>query len=262
MSKKPSNIEEYKEWLEREHGVNIDKRIENHYESVVQKIKRDFSKSLLWTELGKELNKIEEGYILKTGYRLFLESNLPELKTKSFESFIEKTFRKNIIYNYRWPEPPKNGWIFPSNWMNRINDTVRTLFVVKYLDGAEYLIEKLELFASNFDLNFRKFYEAREEGYYAIHTYVRSDFETPKIDFDTEIQNISIEIQVTTQLQEVIRRLLHKYYEEKRTQNSSGVEKRKQWQWNPESEEFSTNYLGHILHYVEGMILEIRNKEK
>jgi len=28
------------------------------------------------------------------------------------------------------------------------------------------------------------------------------------------------------------------------------------------SPEFSSNYLGHIIHYVKGMIVEIRDKEK
>ena len=34
------------------------------------------------------------------------------------------------------------------------------------------------------------------------------------------------------------------------------------WQWDYKSDEFSANYLGHILHYVEGMIVEIREKQK
>jgi len=54
-------------------------------------------------------------------------------------------------------------------------------------------------------------------------------------------------------------RLLHKYYEERR-------KKLKKediiWQWDWRSDEFSANYLGHILHYIEGMIMEIREKQR
>jgi hypothetical protein len=58
-------------------------------------------------------------------------------------------------------------------------------------------------------------------------------------------------------LQEVLRKLLHKYYEEKRKR-----EKREDisWQWDYKSEEFAVNYLGHILHYIEGLILEVRDR--
>ena len=34
------------------------------------------------------------------------------------------------------------------------------------------------------------------------------------------------------------------------------------WQWNYKGDEFTANYLGHILHYVEGMIMEIRDKQE
>lgn len=68
-----------------------------------------------------------------------------------------------------------------------------------------------------------------------------------------------IEIQITTQLQEVIRSLLHKYYEDRR----KGVEAEgTKWQWDYKSDEFVANYLGHILHYVEGMIMDIREKQR
>jgi hypothetical protein len=53
--------------------------------------------------------------------------------------------------------------------------------------------------------------------------------------------------------------LLHKYYEERR--KKIGAEDVK-WQWNYKTDEFVANYLGHILHYVEGMIMEIRDKQK
>ena len=40
------------------------------------------------------------------------------------------------------------------------------------------------------------------------------------------------------------------------------IKKEKIWQWNYKSDEFAANYLGHILHYVEGMIIEIRDKKR
>jgi hypothetical protein len=52
---------------------------------------------------------------------------------------------------------------------------------------------------------------------------------------------------------------LHKYYEERRKRIK---EENIKWQWNYKSDEFTVNYLGHILHYVEGMIMEVRETQK
>ena len=101
-------------------------------------------------------------------------------------------------------------------------------------------------------------FEAKEEGYYAAHMYVTNKFEIPKMGLGTEFVNVRIEFQITTQLQEVIIKLLHKYYEKRRKQEKL-IENIK-WQWDYKSDEFATNYLGHILHYIEGMIMERREK--
>ncbi len=102
-------------------------------------------------------------------------------------------------------------------------------------------------------------YEAREEGYYAAHLSTEYECEIPKESWDTKRVRARIEMQVTTQLQEVIKNLLHKYYEERRVTAKASELK---WQWDYKSEEFATNYLGHILHYVEGMIMDIRQKQR
>ncbi|MGB4697792.1 MAG: hypothetical protein WBH08_08095, partial [Methanothrix sp.] len=97
---------------------------------------------------------------------------------------------------------------------------------------------------------------ARDEGYYALHMNIRQNYLVKEMNWTEETKIISFEIQITTQLQDVIRRLLHEDYEEKRTERVAD----EKWQWNYKSEEFSTNYLGHILHYVEGMIMDVREK--
>ena len=124
------------------------------------------------------------------------------------------SFRKNILDNKDFPEPPTEGWILPENWYSRINDILRTLIVVKYLDGVEFIIEKIKSLCEQIEKDFNYTFEAREVGYYAVHLYTREEFEIPRMDWDTVKVSTSIEIQITTQLQEVIRKLLHKYYEE------------------------------------------------
>jgi hypothetical protein len=259
---KPSNIPEYKKWFKEKHEIDLSNRDQTYYESVTNTIKRDFEKSNFWLKLNENLNVFNQEYLIVTGYPLLIliPKFEPDLYIKPYDSFLLKTLRKNILENKNWPNCPNDGWVLPDNWHKKINDIIRTLFVVKYLDGVEFLIGKIKSLCDQLEnIECKVFLEAREEGYYAAHLYIIKEFEIPKIDWDTERINVSIEIQITTKLQEVIRKLLHKYYEERR---KKGMEEDIKWQWNYKSEEFMGNYLGHILHYVEGMIMDIRNRQK
>jgi hypothetical protein len=184
----------------------------------------------------------------------------PNIYIKPFDSFLLKTYRKNILDNKNWPQEPQGGWTLPANWYSKIHDVIRTSIAVKYLDGVEFLMGKIGSFCSEKGAKCDPSLEAREEGYYAAHLNIWRNFEIPKYPWDTERIDVSVELQITTQLQEAIRNLLHKYYEENRKlPKNTDVAK---WQWNYKSEEFSVAYLGHILHYVEGMIMEIREKQR
>lgn len=255
---KPKDISEYKEWLRNELNFEINSKTENHYNSISIKIKEDFEKSDVWKNLLEKLTELNNEYLSVTNYQLLVNDFKPELVTKSFSSFFEKSYRKNIIYNKRFPKEPYGGWVTPDNWLENTNDILRTFFVVKYLDGVEFLMEKISDLFDNHSLNCSNSYEARDEGYYAVHLYTKYEFDIPQISWDTEKKKISVEFQITTQLQEVIGKLTHQFYEGRRI-NQDKIDKK--WQWRYESEEFTANYLGHILHYVEGMIMEVRSKQ-
>ncbi len=126
------------------------------------------------------------------------------------------------------------------------------------MDGVQFLADRMASVWEMHGARCSVFLEARQEGYYAAHVYGRQEFVVPKVSLGTEQINVTAEIQITTQLQEVIRRLLHRYYEERRRAPAKQVK----WQWDHSSDEFVANYLGHILHYVEGMIMEIREKQE
>lgn len=261
--KQPKNIEEYKKWLKEQHNILIDKRLSTYYKKVTTLVKNNLESSDFWLQLINNLKEHHDEYLIKSkGYLLLLESaESINILIKPFDSLLDKSFRKNILNNKNFENPPSAGWIFPTNWLTRINDIIRTTIVVKYLDGVEFILEKLKSFLEhNCNKKCKSHLEAREEGYYAAHLYFKHEFEIPSIDFDTEFIEISIEIQITTQLQELIKRLLHRYYEKKRLRKKS--KEKNKWQWNYRSNEFATNYLGHILHYIEGMIMDIRERIK
>jgi len=257
---RPKNITEYERWLKQELGHRIDHRIKGRYESVALLVRSQFEQTEFWKCLRAELAECEAAYRLQMkGYQLLM--NKPDelsLDIKGFASFFLKTARKNIFENRNWPSAPQGDWITPENWFSKINDIVRTTIVVKYLDGVETLANRLRQTCERTDLNPEVEWEASEEGYYAAHIYLEKEYNIPTLEFDSEKVSIKVEIQVTTQLQEAIRRLTHKYYEERRKKMKPLDTK---WQWDYESDEFIPNYLGHILHYVEGMIMEVRKRE-
>jgi hypothetical protein len=257
---RPTDLDKYKKWLNEELGCKIDAKVKRRYDTVSLLIRSEFEKTDFWKCLKKELEESEAVYRLKTqGYSLLMtKPDELKLDIKGFDSCFLKTGRWNAFENKNWPSEPDGGWVTPENWFSKINDIVRTMIVVKYLDGIGILVERLQQICNVPDLTTNVDWQAREEGYYAAHFYVQREYSIPTVEFDSEKVPIKVEIQVTTQLQESINRLTHKYYEERRRKVKSSDSK---WQWDYESDEFIPNYLGHILHYIEGMIMEVRNRE-
>lgn len=253
---RPLTIGDYEAWLYTVHGIDLPS-LENWYTSVVEKVRHDFENSQFWHKLMEDLSDFDAEYSLTKGFSL-RSNGPPKLVIKPFLSFVDKTLRKNILENNHFPNPPPGGWLLPNNWNSRINDLVRTFFVAKYLDGVGFLVEKIKSSCMPHSYHFDVAFEAREEGYYAAHINVRRLFEIPRYDVGTEKVEMSIEIQITTQLQEVIKALLHKFYEQNRMKTVTDEPK---WKWDYESDEFAMNYLGHILHYIEGMIMDIRKRQ-
>src|SRR5262249_35545324 len=173
-----------------------------------------------------------------------------------------KTFRTNVLQNKKWPQPPtwlrQQKWVLPRNWFTMINDIVRACFVVKYFDGVKFLLARLEEECENTDTRHHSVFHAREEGHYAAHLYITYETEILSIDMRPELVTTTAELQITTQLQEVIRGMLHKYYESRRQK----AEPSDDWKWDHNSNEFATNYLGHVLHYLEGMIVATRDRQE
>ena len=255
---KPRNIEQYQVWLEERHGVASDRRLRTHHEAVVDRVERDFRSSPFWTALETELKTFHETYLVETRFALLRSVEPPKLIAKPFGSFLLKTYRRNVVENVNWPEAPPGGWLTPPGWFGQVNDLVRTRFEVKYLDGVAFLAEHLQALGAANGMQMTVDFQASEEGYYAAHIGARDEFEIPRRDWDTERREISVELQITTQLQEAILQLTHKFYDERRRRHRKAD---LAWQWDYASDEFVGNYLGHILHYVEGMIMDVRNKQ-
>lgn len=255
---KPKDLNEYREWLRDHHKVEVSDRTRARYETVAAKLREDYSRCQYWRDSEQAWADLDAEYRLRDNSPLFMSADPPPVVTKTWSSFFDKTFRLNVAWNRRFPNPPTGGWVLPPNWFSQVEDVVRASAVVKYLDGVVFLGEKLSDLATSHSLQPTFKYLARPQGYYAAHLLTRHTFEVPTENWETQAIEVTVEMQVTTQLQEVIRKLLHRYYEEARGKARS---EETPWQWRYASDEFTANYLGHILHYVEGMIMDVRRRQ-
>jgi hypothetical protein len=257
---RPVDSNLYRRWLHDAHKVSVGPRLQTRYDAVVAKAKVDFESSAFWAQLVERLKDFEGAYRLQAGgFPLLQNPQPPVIQTKSFESFLLKTRRRNVIENANWPDPPEGGWLLPDEWYSNLNDLIRTSFVVKYLDGVGFLSKHVAQICVDQGIEHVLSFEARMEGHYAAHLCITQPCQIPGKNWDTEAMPITFEIQITTQVQDLIRKLLHQYYESRRVLPEP---ERLDWQWEYESDEFIANYLGHILHYVEGMIMEVRNRQE
>jgi ppGpp synthetase/RelA/SpoT-type nucleotidyltranferase len=180
------------------------------------------------------------------------------LVRKSFQSLSNKLFRKNCIWNRRWPNPPDKGWITYTNSFSRINDLIRTSIICRYLDGPQRVSEEISRIAEGLELAVSTQRVATDGGYYAWHCYVLMPATVIVSDTATNV-DMNIEFQITTQLQSVLRELTHKIYEQDRGRPAA---RRSENRWEYQSTRFRSEYLGHTLHLVDAMIVELRETQK
>ena len=259
LDEKPLDLAGYKRWLTRGHGFNEGLH-RSHYEVATRDALACFAKSAFWASIRKELPNFAAEYEIETGgYLLLADTTCPELQVKPFDSAIEKSYRHNVVNSPGWPTEPEGGWVLPGNWWQQLGDILRCRFKAKYLDGVEFLVGRIQRAASTSGHSCWVEHKARDEGYYAVHLNLAVACDLRMLNWGTERRDLGLEIQVTTEVQELILQLTHYYYERRRVAEPDPTFK---WQWNYKAEEFTANYLGHILHYVEGMIMDVRDKQK
>lgn len=252
---KPAFEAEYRDWLWEKHGVSITADVKASYEGTSEQIAREFKKSQFWKSLPGRLQELNAAHKVERGVPLLgTPGSTPDVDIKSWSSFWEKTYRLNVHRNRRWPGAPQRGWVLPETWFSQVSDIVRTKFIVRYLDGMAFVSEQLARAAAGAGLDSKLGRIAKVEGYYATHV----DIEFPIVvstGIDLATLGSRVEIQVTTELQENIYDLAHRQYASRRSAN---LDEGYSWQWNYRSDEFASNYLGHVLHYLEGMIMRLR----
>jgi len=144
------------------------------------------------------------------------------------------------------------------NCFERLNDTIRSRIMIRYLDGVELVLNTLKEVSNRYNVEYdTEDYKAEERGYYGVHFVVQYPFEILDINGRTGKILSRMEFQICTQISEVVNELLHEYYEKQRLEMPTTDRK---WLWDYDSDEFAPAYIGHISHYIEGMIMQARQK--
>ena len=140
---------------------------------------------------------------------------------------------------------------------SRLNDLIRGTLVCKYVDGPAKLANLLDERAKKLGLPSRYDAESREQGYYAYHFYVTIPVAVLGSDLTEAETPLQVELQISTQLQEVMRKVTHDFYEDVRDFDSPDDGK---WKWEIDSNRFRAGYVSHTLHLLESIIVQLRNE--
>ena len=276
-------LEEYQDWYSDQFLISLDDgTAENWFNLVTAAGRLYLEESSFWKALRASWDEWNEAFVAENkGYQLLESSVQPErVNTKSFESAVNKSFRWNVLENNLWPKPPQQRpstapptpptpeyvpvddpqlWFGPGNWLTDFPDIFRVRLVATYFDGVRYLADEVKKLAENHSSRPPEVsFKASNDGYHAAHIRVYHELQTQNFpDKDDVAVDVRLEIQIVTVIQDSISKLLHKVYRDWRVNGPP-----QDWEWDHESLAFSVNYLGHTLHYLEAMIVNVRNQER
>lgn len=249
-------LDGYQSWLVEVLNVRPATLTSAYYQTNADRIRSSFLEDAFWVSIVASLRDINAKYLIEFKEDLF--GNLhPEIVIKPFSSLLEKTYRKNVVLNQNWPDPPEGGWYLPSNWFSRLGDIVRTTIAVRYIDGVNFLSEKVSEIASGIHVSCDQEFEAGMDGYYALHLCYRKDLTLVTEDWKAFDANVALEIQITTEVKRIVKSLLHVFYERSRLSSPQGGNA----MWDYKSDHFAASNLGHMVHYIEGMLVQLRDRQ-
>lgn len=230
-----------------------------YYEGTVTQIDLFVNNCEFWNEFKKKYTNYDSIYLEKFGSQLWArDQERPQsLNKKTYDSFINKLFRLSILEKKINDIETLKQYLSINHWPSIINDHVRTQLIVKFLDGSIYLEEVLSNLASYYNLKFKSEFKSKERGYHAIHCYVDIPMSLSDINYSPASHIISFEIQISTQLQEMIYQITHPFYETQRVELTN--QKEMPWQWDYDKQEFAVGHIGHIIQYLEGTLVNMRN---
>ena len=187
----------------------------------------------------------------QTAGGLLMSAELPKFLGKGEERIRSKSFD---CARDRDSHTPRKIWPVGGPPVPMLNDLVRTRVVCQFVDGVEFLSEKLDLLATELGIPHSRFREGRLEGYFAQHFYFDQNVFF-RFNRTVNPTTIKCEVQVATGLATTIQAQVHTVYSKWRGQR----EKRDDWQWNPKDPRYIARQLGHMMHLADGLLVQLRD---
>ena len=277
FSDKPS-FEDYTFWYYEKFWDDLESGKAERWHGLVTRLGQStLEDSQFWQQMQNTLHDWDVAFkVSHEGYRLLERELQPDrILRKSFQSTLNKTFRRNVLENANWPDPPirrpstasqsteidpddPSRWYGPSNWLVDFSDIFRVRLTTTYFDGVRFLAERVkELADQTTDVRPKLEFKASLDGYHAAH--ILSYHSLDIYDYensDPGTVQVTLEVQVVTTIQETILNMLHRVYANWRLNGTP-----RDWEWDHRNPAFSVNYLGSTLHYLEGMIVLARDQE-
>lgn len=176
---------------------------------------------------------------------------LPNFEAKSPTSIRDKLVRQCES------RPAEFAALVPTKGppVPQLNDLVRTRVSCSYVDGVDFLANKLADVADEMGVEPELSREGRIEGYFAQHLTVKQTV-IYSVTGHEDIASIRCEIQLASQLATQVWQASHPLYEQVR----GGSDTPEDWQWKPNDPRFTANQLGHMIHLADGLLVQLRDK--
>jgi ppGpp synthetase/RelA/SpoT-type nucleotidyltranferase len=249
----------YRAWFTTKFACNLVNERRRYAENASWRWEQLSRPGRVWPKLCTELQLVHDRHGTSSRFRLLTNRNTEHLKLdpKDFDELVDKTWRKNIVANAGAAkgQAPEGGWITHENWDERILDILRTTVTVRFLDGVKEVVDSITEFAIREGVEFEPPDWQSKVGHCAVHVVLRPEVEYRSAAGPDVVAALPIEIQVSTQLQDVACELTHPIYERRRLTNPDEWEL--EWSEDPH---FVANHVPFGLHLVDGVILAERRK--
>lgn len=212
----------------------------------------DVSGSPFWGSIKAEVAKWSNEYRTNNSGNLLAKPGLSNFIGKKESRIIGKLYNKRLngenndkLFDITGPPIPI------------LNDLVRNRISCQFVDGVEFLSNKIVELAKKNDMEVKRSREGRIEGYFAQHI---NFYENVFYRFAGSVipAKVICEIQIATELSTRIWEGTHAIYETARENKEDPDD----WQWNPSDPRFISRQLGHMIHLADGLLVQLRESVK
>lgn len=213
----------------------------------------DVGNNPFWNEINNSLLAWKFEHRTNTENPLLSREGLTNFNHKEKDRILSK-----IIYKAKNDERfKKNAFGTTDPPIPQLNDLVRTRLSCQYIDGVEFIANKILEVAKNNDAFVDHEKMGSLEGYFAQHIIFK-DTVIQRYMGESKAVTINCEIQIGTALSTAIWSSTHNIYEVSREL----FEKPSDWQWNPKDPRFISTQIGHMIHLADGLLVGLRESIK